>query len=845
MQSSSPVLTDIDHAQTPDSAPQSVDRSVNFHTPIVPNQYNMDLDDQSVDDGPVIAVQSDTELDDGSRTLEHQLPVISPSHSAIVEGNRTVHQGITDDAGDSLSLDSSSHDDYAGDTDDQTVRLGRALADQLYLHHGCVDGSCSVGSGPSPSDPSQLGLEDVMSLPCPDTLSCVDRIGDGNRAWEEEFSPESRQRIYCGYVNGDCDTDQAESVPTIALISDPELLSIPMETTFDIDSAGGYASSLAVCKQGILWYSISSPVSDLQSSLHLAPLMTEHVDENGKTHHEGKPIHRIPHLQFGRVAGFEEVTLYILFPQLYNPKRKSTRLEGPELVIWNDRVLLPALRQSYSGSIMQHLPASSKQIQLNSTARRAERQVHDQGSRVQLLQYFLDAERLDHLWNVIQYRISNESITMFKDAKIFFACKNLKLRTKSRRWSQMYRRFYQKWSAAIHSAFVLYRFVDIGKEVCPEGIETPVSLTWKRCCLESYATWIEGVAKTLDCENSGTGTASQDNQSCQDETLSDPENAEPDQESPSPSLFKKEFYPLVLLRDTGALTLETSARSSLRHHGLLYCQLYNSCKEVFAAGNCYPFGNESVDTLCLDPQLVHAWADVGRATSHQPKALRKAYLHTKERCHEAIEAAQNKSFGTREEIRVEDKLLDVIHQEMMQREEHYLQSSAQSVRSCLHHHTPILLNWYRWNLNKFCTGFEMVFSLQEPGFVRWEHSRVMMMFIRCLLYIIGGQGRHPRHSSELWIDRKPPQHQIDGRSSTRSYEGMGIGVMLEQYGYGWLMNKIDWETMIFCRAHRSSLLFNTPSLQGQYRQRYRALRGVKDDFIFVQDICDCLRKLPY
>jgi hypothetical protein len=74
---------------------------------------------------------------------------------------------------------------------------------------------------------------------------------------------------------------------------------------------------------------------------------------------------------------------------------------------------------------------------------------------------------------------------------------------------------------------------------------------------------------------------------------------------------------------------------------------------------------------------------------------------------------------------------------------------------------------------------------------------------------------------------------------------MGMGVMMKKYGYSWLMNKIDWEAMIFHRAHRSSLLFNTPSLQGQYRQHYRAVRGVRDDFVFVQDICDYLRQLPY
>ena len=123
MQSFSSVLINIDHAQTSDSVFQLVNKSVNFHIFIMSNQYNMNLNDQNVDNESVIAVQSDIKLDDEFRILEHQLSVISSSHSAIIEENRTVHQRITDDAEDSLSLNLSSHDDYADNTDDQTVRL--------------------------------------------------------------------------------------------------------------------------------------------------------------------------------------------------------------------------------------------------------------------------------------------------------------------------------------------------------------------------------------------------------------------------------------------------------------------------------------------------------------------------------------------------------------------------------------------------------------------------------------------------------------------------------------------------------------------------------------------------
>ena len=63
-----------------------------------------------------------------------------------------------------------------------------------------------------------------------------------------EFSPESRERIYCGYVNRDHDLGPKRSISTIILISNPELFNISIKTTFNVDSAGGYALSLTICR---------------------------------------------------------------------------------------------------------------------------------------------------------------------------------------------------------------------------------------------------------------------------------------------------------------------------------------------------------------------------------------------------------------------------------------------------------------------------------------------------------------------------------------------------------------------------------------------------------------------
>ena len=63
-----------------------------------------------------------------------------------------------------------------------------------------------------------------------------------------KFSPESRERIYCEYVNHNHDFNQKRSISTIAFVSDSELLNILIEMIFNINSTGGYALSLTIYK---------------------------------------------------------------------------------------------------------------------------------------------------------------------------------------------------------------------------------------------------------------------------------------------------------------------------------------------------------------------------------------------------------------------------------------------------------------------------------------------------------------------------------------------------------------------------------------------------------------------
>jgi hypothetical protein len=144
-------------------------------------------------------------------------------------------------------------------------------------------------------------------------------------------------------------------------------------------------------------------------------------------------------------------------------------------------------------------------------------------------------------------------------------------------------------------------------------------------------------------------------------------------------------------------------------------------------------------------------------------------------------------------------------------------------------------DWWQWNINRLCLGFELTYSHQPRSFVHWEHTRVMMMFLKTLMCAYGGQGNHLRRSVGLWIDRRE-RRPGDGAGLERIQEGMSYGIHLAQFGYAWMADKIDWAAMTFLAAHRAHMVFNTPSLQSAYVAHYPEIVAAKADLILLGDV---------
>ncbi|KAJ6041645.1 hypothetical protein N7460_007035 [Penicillium canescens] len=707
-------------------------------------------------------------------------------------------------------------------TEPNIHKLAQLLTDQLQQHHGCCR-QCHTEqeSEHGIQHTEHLGLGEYIDRiqvdgGYPDVLSAATMARrEDNLAGKT--SAARKREIYTGISLA---TPDARPVH-LCLAADhkPER---PTAVTFDIDSIVGFAHSLAVAKLGVRWNSTQMPVSDLRSSLHLNPIPTHYIGSNGRAHHVRRPVHKIPHYTFGRLVGFEDISLYFLFPRLYREEQQSSRLRDDDFRIWIDQILLPAIYRHHDGSLVQHYPSSFDHSRLNATARGVEMRSQrvDPVAREQLLFYFLPPNALSLVWASILETIESAGLQQFSDVTILVQGKNLKTLTKANTWDGMMQEFAQHWGNTIDESHLSDQFyIDIGKETCPTGPSqvggvglnasrhrsdgepranqlVPQTILWRRCCLESYAEWIG------------------------------------QQHPPESSRPKQQFYPISLLYDSGSLTLETHRAAPQRQAGLLYTQLYSSVKEVFAAGDVYPFTNSAVDTLALDPQLRKTWQYVGGGLSHDPVALMRAYLNMKQRCHAALQGSYMKVFGLREEHRISRRLFYAIDQEFRERNLHQAQLPGvlSEVEPFYSLPTSTLLFWFHWNINKFCVGFETVYSINDRHFVTWEHTRVMMMFLRCLQFSYTG-GLLQRVSGcwrDVWF--QPDARRTDG---LRRCEGLGFQSSMEKYGYAWFLDKLNWDTMTFRQPSAQYMMFNSPSIQAAFHARYAQIRDVRLDFLRV------------
>ncbi|KAE8849566.1 hypothetical protein PTNB29_10522 [Pyrenophora teres f. teres] len=268
---------------------------------------------------------------------------------------------------------------------EEVGKLANRLTDQLIRHQGCCQ-HCHQRSREEQTEhhPTSYGLQQYLdeiaeAVDCPDILASKTMSTHGSDL-ASQMDAASRRQLYCGF-------DKDNVVPTPICLEADDHANVAAEVTFDIDSVLGFPNSLAVAKQGVRWNSTQMTVTDLQSGLHLKTRLAHYVDGHGHAHSVRKPLHQLPHYTFGRLVGFEDISLYIFFPYLYREEQKVSRLTDGDFRTWMDQILLPVIYRHHDSSLVQHYPSSFDHGRYNSTARGVEgrSQRSDATPRQQLL----------------------------------------------------------------------------------------------------------------------------------------------------------------------------------------------------------------------------------------------------------------------------------------------------------------------------------------------------------------------------------------------------------------------------------------------------------------------------
>ncbi|BDD62648.1 hypothetical protein MAP00_007610 [Monascus purpureus] len=213
--------------------------------------------------------------------------------------------------------------------DDATQLLAERLAEQLLGHHGCLEHVTHP-----PSNANTTSLSELIGTDLPDVLSHP-KIRPHPADWENRLPVVARRQLFTGIrqrragsppplTTSDGSSPMESPPPAMEDLPPPRIdlesdtvpaRQLPLAITFDVDSAGGFATSLSVARQGLDWLVIRPPVSNLASSLHLPPVPVGFYDPNGERWRSARaPIHHVPHLPLGRLHGFEAVEVYLLFP---------------------------------------------------------------------------------------------------------------------------------------------------------------------------------------------------------------------------------------------------------------------------------------------------------------------------------------------------------------------------------------------------------------------------------------------------------------------------------------------------------------------------------------------------
>lgn len=399
-------------------------------------------------------------------------------------------------------------------------------------------------------------------------------------------------------------------------LGDEPLTQARLRRWFDIDSVYMEAESLTAIRK--------EPV------LCMLPTFTAAVSQNAHRPLSGNVL--IQDCKNLRLFKAGPHTIELVFPHMITKRgtgqaAQTNALKDDVLKEFMDDHLLPALRGSLPGVIMQGLPNSfdAAMAAANTSLAKLQGGYSDPdsaGRQRTMLQYDIPASSLGALWEALSTSL-NEPTCKFRGAKLLLQGHELKARTHAEDVAHMLERAQQNVFDYIHFPSINQRhcWVDFGIRDAPE-VPHPqadaVTLLYRPACL--------GHLHARGQDNPWTG-------------------------------FQPRTYCQYLLRDAGSLELvrDTPVRDDPGSLYVRQLKSYNSHKNAFFAPDKqhHPFAQDRFPRLVLNDELQGRWekAQSGKTGSYSdPTAALTSWEVQQAAIWHQLKASSTMSYGGRREI---------------------------------------------------------------------------------------------------------------------------------------------------------------------------------------------------
>lgn len=583
---------------------------------------------------------------------------------------------------------------------------------------------------------------------------------------------------------------------------------------YDVDSGMSVFRDLSVLKHTLVYVATPERNSCLTKSVHIKVP----VDFEGER--ELVPIHKVPHILFGRVGRYP---LYIFFPWLYLGSEEPAKLTDDQYSLLYEEVTEPALAR-LGADIRHHIPVSFSAALASSKAPGAEAAARStaRGSGFQIQ---ISSENIPLFWRSMKSNLERHPglLECFRDPFFLYDCMNHKLEYREvTSLNHCLNNFWNDYTKRVTRSQGLFEeeedqdkreYVDVAAEFLPFGHSDNSCdvLLAQRCC--QYNT-----LKLLFGEDFSALT------------YEPTPEAHPTARMYNPPGTTTTEYNLFGLRDAVDITCEPKLSSKAFSYGLAYLQSYSVTEELFSNTGVRPFSNESFKHLPYSHPEWKAYA-ANTKLPFSRQHIFAAFDAAVHRVYTALNPTTPVSFGHRIELRVNPRLADLLQiAEASYCAEVYLANGEQpTTKTASGHHDQQLedcvlsifdlgdgaqlgriltepdprgmffipyrefRSFLQGNINKHILALDSILayydciSESESGQTPQAASSLFGFLLLSLQNFISGL--HPRIQ---WVLKNPLRGDIAEQAGT-ARPGLGLGDTTTKRGFMFWQDIVDWE----------------------------------------------------